>query len=119
MAEARGKLSSHLQDDLLQINDVGVGVESPESLDLPQVVHLLNATCEEQTQDKVDTRHRGGESEDFGILSRVGAKWDFEEAITPLSISTKHKHDLSQPHFPQWHRLFYDSLRKVEPKLWG
>lgn len=51
MAEATGKLSSHLQDDLLQINDVWVGVESAESLDLPQVVHLLNATCGEQTQD--------------------------------------------------------------------
>ena len=69
MAEARGKLSSHLQDDLLQINDVGVGVESPESLDLPQVVHLLNATCGEQTQDT-----EVGNGEDFGILSRVGAK---------------------------------------------
>lgn len=60
MAEATGKLSSHLQDDLLQINDVWVGVESAESLDLPQVVHLLNATCGEQTQSrhKVDTRLR-------------------------------------------------------------
>lgn len=55
MAEATGKLSSHLQDDLLQINDVWVGVESAESLDLPQVVHLLNATCGEQTQSRHKT----------------------------------------------------------------
>ena len=47
-----------LQDDFLELNDVGVRVESPESLDLPEVVHLLDAKeeTEGEARAKVEMR---------------------------------------------------------------
>ena len=58
---------SHLQDDFFQLNDVWMGVESAESLDLPQVVHLFNATREKKRQQLIG----------LCIPSRVAAEWEF------------------------------------------
>ena len=37
------------QEYFFELDDIGVGVESPQSLDLPQTVHLLNAEEQERS----------------------------------------------------------------------